>query len=89
MLAIHDICRSQCYQNCVFLSTIMIFTETVRITMTVRFWISIPDAMYTGNTFNIIMPIAFHDNCVQGQEPMSRPTPSLESHTGMSGFPIT
>ena len=38
-----------------FFSAIMIFTDAVRITMTVRFWISVPDAMHV--TFNI-MPIA-------------------------------
>ena len=36
-------------QNCVFLSAIMIFTDTSRIRMTVKFWISMPggpDAIY-------------------------------------------
>ena len=31
------------YQKCSFLSAIMIFTDTARIRMTVRFWIFPPD----------------------------------------------
>ena len=37
------------YQKCLFLSATLIFTDTARIRMTVRFWISMldgPDAIY-------------------------------------------
>ena len=40
----------------VFISVIMVFTDTLRMTVTVRFWISMPDAI--SNVFSI-MPIAF------------------------------
>ena len=40
----------------VFFSVIMVFTDTLRMTMTVRFWISMPAAI--SNIFSI-MPIAF------------------------------
>ena len=62
----------------VFFSAIVVFTDAVRMTMTVRFFISMPDAMYY--IFNI-MPIAFYDNCVRDHEPMARCTPSLENQT--------
>ena len=31
------------YQKCIFLSAIMIITDTAGMRMTVRFWISMPD----------------------------------------------
>ena len=45
------------YQKCIFFSAIMIFTDTAKIRMTVRFWISLPggpDAIYI---FTIIAEI--------------------------------
>ena len=57
MFTIYDTCRSV-IKNVYFLRLLsMIFTHTVRIKITVRFWISMPDGLHAIYIFTITAEI--------------------------------
>ena len=57
MFTIYDTCRSVIKNVYYFPSATMIFTETVRIRITVRFWISMPDDLHAIYIFTITAEI--------------------------------